>query len=124
MKSPIKKIKSQRLKIHRQMAAWLQPQVSHIGRRWRLAARIRLLNGKAARHSRRTFALVVGCLLLLFVANFTWSTDKDENAFALSEIAPMEPLFEGFRHIQANKTMQQDRLMSMATEGKALEKPH
>ena len=38
----------------------------------------------------------------------------------MSDIAQMDPLFEGFRHIQANKAVQQNELQAMAAEGKAL----
>ncbi len=122
MKSPIKKLKSQRLKLHRQMAACLKPQVNQIGRRWRLASRIRLANIKASQHPKQTFTAVVGCLVILLTANIALSNRETEGSFAptLSEIATMEPLFDGFRHIQANKTVQQNRIFGMAAEGKVL----
>jgi hypothetical protein len=107
------------------MAVWLHPYLHGLGKRWRLAARIRLANIKARKHPKRTFGLVVGCLLLVFVFDVSMNFRSHEQQTMLgespmSDIAQMDPLFEGFRHIQANKAVQQNELQAMAAEGKAL----
>ena len=65
MKSFRKKIQESRLKMHLLVRSWLQPKLGVIGRRYRLAAKIRLANRWAAKHPKTTFAGVTGTLLLL-----------------------------------------------------------
>ena len=109
MKSFRKKIQESRLKTHLLVRSWLQPKLGVIGTRYRLAARIRLANRCAAKHPKTTFAGVVGTLLLLLVG------EPD-----VSSIAAMEPVFQGFRTIQANKDIHRSVLTDMTVKGQLL----
>ena len=68
MKSFRKKIQESCLKTHLLVRSWLQPKLGVIGTRYRLSARIRLVNRWAAKHPKTTFAGVAGTLLLLLVS--------------------------------------------------------
>ena len=97
------------------------PILGAIGARYRLAARIRKANSWATRHPRRTFGYVVGSLLLILVCDIIVAgarmESKDPN---LHSIAKVEPIFSGFRTIQANKEAQRRRLLEITGDGQAV----
>ena len=98
MKSLKRTVRNSRLKTHNVVSAWLKPRMGAIGSRYRLAARIRKANGWAAKHPRRTFAYVVGTLLLVLVADVAFTLTRTETAEPeLDMIANVEPIFNGFR---------------------------
>ena len=104
MKSFRKKIQESRLKTHLLVRSWLQPRLGAIGTRYRLSARIRLANRWAAKHPKATFAGVTGTLLLLLVSTVAIDSGNGKQSEPdVSSIAAMEPVFQGFRTIQANK---------------------
>lgn len=122
MKSFRKKIQENRLKTHLLVRAWLQPKLGVIGRRYRLAARIRLANRWAAKHPKATFAGVAGTLLLLLLVS-TVAIDSGNGKQSepdVSSIAAMEPVFQGFRTIQANKDIHRSVLTDMTVKGQLL----
>ena len=92
-----------------------------IGTRYRLAARIRKANSWATRHPGRTFGYVVGTLVLILVCDIIVAgarmESKDPN---LHSIAKVEPIFSGFRTIQANKDAQRRRLLEITGDGQAV----
>ena len=104
------------MQTHQLVRSWLQPKLGAIGIKYRLAGRIRLANIWARKHPRRTFAYVTGSLLLVLVANiavdglFAKSNELNEpnELNELSVIAPVDPMLEGFRAIQANKTVHRE----------------
>ena len=122
MKSFRKTLREHRLKTHEQIRSWLQPKLGRLGTRYRLAARIRLANCWARKHPKRTFATVVSSLSLLLLSTVALDqlhADK-ENGPNISMIANMEPMFEGFRTIQANKDVHRHTVQNMALEGQVL----
>lgn len=126
MKSLRKTLREHRLKTHEQIRAWLQPKLGRLGTRYRLAARIRLANYWARKHPKRTFATVVSSLLLLLlgtVALDSLQMENNQGSYSepnISMIANMEPMFEGFRTIQANKDVHRHTLQDMALKGQVL----
>lgn len=124
MKSFGKKLHEQRLKTHLQIRAWLQPRLSSVGTKCRLPGRIRLANAWARKHPKRTFACVVGSLSLLLVGGIVsdFLTGRNVTEPDVSAIANMEPLFSGFRTIQANKDAHRRTLLELTAEGQAVRK--
>ncbi len=121
MKSFRKKIQESRLKTHLLVRSWLQPKLGVIGRRYRLAARIRLANRWAAKHPKTTFAGVAGTLLLLLVSTVAIDSGNGKQSEPdVSSIAAMEPVFQGFRTIQANKDIHRSVLTDMTVKGQLL----
>lgn len=122
MKSLRKIGRAHRLKTHDQIKAWLQPKLGSIGTKYRLAARIRLANAWARKHPKRTCACVVGTLSFLLAVTVTLDgmRPNDGQEPDISAIASMEPLFSGFRTIQANKGVQRQTLLELAAEGQVL----
>lgn len=122
------------MRTHQLVSSWLQPKLGAIGIKYRLAGRIRLANIWAKKHPRRTFAYVTGSLLFVLVANiavdslFGKSNELNElsahsgktNSNELSAIAPVDPMLEGFRTIQANKTVHRSTLMDLTAKGQFL----
>lgn len=103
--------------------SWLQPKLGTIGTRWRLAARIRRANIRATRHPRRTFGYVAGTLLMILVCDIIVTGARMESQEPdLQSIARVEPVFSGFRTIQANKEAQRRRLAEMAGDGLAMKR--
>ena len=106
--------------MHRLIRAWLQPRLGEVGNRFRLGGRIRLANRWARKHPRRTFACVVGSLAFLLAGN----RETDEAAWtgteSLNGIALVEPMFQGFRTIQANKNVHRTTLMELTGRGQKL----
>lgn len=117
MKSFRKRIQESRLRTHFLVRAWLQPKLGAIGTRYRLAARIRLANRWAAKHPKVTFASVAGTLLLLLVSTVAIDSGKGRQG---DTIASMEPVFSGFRTIQANKDIHRSTLLDMTVKGQLL----
>lgn len=116
--------------MHRLIRAWLQPRLGEVGNRFRLGGRIRLANRWARKHPRRTFACVVGSLAFLLAGNIagdvllTGNRETDEAAWtgteSLNGIALVEPMFQGFRTIQANKNVHRTTLMELTDRGQKL----
>lgn len=130
MKSFIKELRNHRLKTHLLIHSWLQPKLGAVGIKYRLPARIRLTNRWAGKHPKRTFACVAGSLLFLLAGNIVLDmakanrTDRfdESNEQTVSTIAHMEPLFDGFRTIQANKDIHRQTLLKLAGKGQMLRK--
>lgn len=130
MKSFRKILQESRLKTHHLIRSWLQPKLGAVGTRYRLAGRIRLANIWARKHPRRTFACVVGSLAFLLAGNIagdvllTGNRETDEAAWtgteSLNGIALVEPMFQGFRTIQANKNVHRTTLMELTDRGQEL----
>ena len=126
MKSIKRSLQESRLNTHRLIRAWLQPRLGEVGNRFRLGGRIRL----ARKHPRRTFACVVGSLAFLLAGNIagdvllTGNRETDEAAWtgteSLNGIALVEPMFQGFRTIQANKNVHRTTLMELTGRGQKL----
>ena len=113
MKSFRKKIQESRLKTHLLVRSWLQPKLGVIGTRYRLAARIRLANRCAAKHPKT--------LLLLLVSTVAIDSGNGKQSEPdVSSIAAMEPVFQGFRTIQANKDIHRSVLTDMTVKGQLL----
>ena len=117
-------MREHRLKTHDLLRAWVRPRLGAVGTKYRLAARIRLANAWARRHPRRTFACVTGSLLLLLAGDIAMASMKmgDINETDISSIADMEPLFDGFHEIQANKDLHRNTLLELTDKGKAVRK--
>ena len=128
MKSFRKTLRESRLRTHQLVRSWLQPKLGAIGIKYRLAGRIRLANIWARKHPRRTFAYVTGSLLLVLVVNITMDSlfansnelNEPNELNELSVIAPVDPMLEGFRAIQANKTAHRGTLMDLTAKGQLL----
>ena len=128
MKSFRKTLRESRLRTHQLVRSWLQPKLGAIGIKYRLAGRIRLANIWAKKHPRRTFAYVTGSLLFVLVANIAMDSLFDKSnelnepneLNELSVIAPVDPMLEGFRAIQANKTVHRGTLMDLTAKGQLL----
>lgn len=124
MKSIKRSLQESRLNTHRLIRAWLQPRLGEVGNRFRLA------NRWARKHPRRTFACVVGSLAFLLAGNIagdvllTGNRKTDEAAWtgteSLNGIALVEPMFQGFRTIQANKNVHRTTLMELTGRGQKL----
>lgn len=121
MKSLQKTISDSRRSVGNAVGSWLRPKMGAIGTRYRLAARIRKANAWATRHPRRTFGYVVGSLVMILVCDIIVAgarmESKDPN---LQSIAKVEPIFSGFRTIQANKEAQRKRLLEITGDGQAV----
>ncbi|KAA5444876.1 hypothetical protein F2Y36_07935 [Bacteroides caccae] len=128
MKSFRKTLRESRLRTHKLVRSWLQPKLGAIGIKYRLAGRIRLANIWAKKHPRRTFAYVTGSLLFVLVANIAMDgllansneLNEPNELNELSAIAPVDPMLEGFRTIQANKTVHRSTLMNLTAKGQLL----
>ena len=107
MKSFRKTLQESRLKTHHLIRSWLQPKLGAVGTRYRLAGRIRLANIWARKHPKRTFAYVTGSLFFLLASTVIIDsmTLSDQREPDVSSIAQLEPIFSGFRTIQANKSV-------------------
>ena len=114
MKSLRQTFSDNRRKAHGAIRSWLRPKMGAIGTRYRLAARIRKANSWATRHPRRTFGYVVGSLLMILLCDIIVTGARMESQEPeLQSIAKVEPIFSGFRTIQANKEAQRRRLMEI-----------
>ena len=121
MKSLSRTIRDRRLRTHNVIRAWLKPKMGAIGTRFRLAARIRMANRWAARHPKRTFLYVVGSLLMILLGDMMVvgirAEMKEPN---VNMIANVEPIFNGFRTIQANKEAHRKTILDMTTKGQTI----
>lgn len=121
MKSLSRTIRDSRLRTHNVIRASLKPKMGAIGTRYRLAARIRVANRWAARHPKRTFLYVVGSLLMILLGDMMVvgirAEMKEPN---VNMIANVEPIFNGFRTIQANKETHRKTILDMTTKGQAI----
>ena len=121
MKSLKRTIRDSRLKTHNVIHTWLKPKMGAIGTRYRLAARIRMANRWAARHPKRTFIYVVGSLLMILLGDMMFAgmiaEMKEPN---VNMIANVEPIFNGFRTIQANKETHRKTILDMTTKGQSI----
>lgn len=121
MKSLRKSIRDSRLKTHNVIHTWLKPKMGAIGTRYRLAARIRMANRWAARHPKRTFAYVVGSLLMILLGDMMFAGMRAEMKEPnVNIIANVEPIFNGFRTIQANKETHRKTILDMTTKGQSI----
>ena len=114
-------IRDSRLKTHNVIHTWLKPKMGAIGSRYRLAARIRMANRWAARHPKRTFAYVVGSLLMILLGEMMFAGMRAEMKEPnVNMIANVEPIFNGFRTIQANKETHRKTFLDMTTKGQSI----
>ena len=121
MKSLKKTISDSRLRTSNQIKSWLQPRLGSVGRRYRLAARIRIANRWATQHPKRTFGYVVGTLLMVLVGDVMVTGMKAEMKEPdVNMIANVEPVFNGFRTIQANKDTHRRTVLEMTSKGQAV----
>ena len=121
MKSIKKKIRKSHLQTHQALNSWLHPKMERVGIKWRLAARIRLANVWAVKHPKRTFTYVMGSLLFLLVSTVVWDGRNTESQKPeVSILAGMEPMFNGFHTIQANKEKHRNTLMELVTNGQSI----
>lgn len=116
MKSFRKTLQESRLKTHHLIRSWLQPKLGAVGTKYRLA------NIWARKHPRRTFAYVTGSLVFLLVSTVAIDsmTLSDKREPDVSSIAQLEPVFAGFRTIQANKSIHRSTLTELTQEGQQL----
>lgn len=121
MKSLKKTISDSRLRTSNQIKSWLQPRLDSVGKRYKLAARIRIANRWATQHPKRTFGYVVGTLLMVLVGDVMVTGMKAEMKEPdVNMIANVEPVFNGFRTIQANKDSHRRTILEMASKGQAI----
>lgn len=125
MKSFRETIRTSHRRVHQSVHDQLQPMLGSIGYRYRLAGRIRLANVWARKHPKRTFGYVTGSLLFLLAVNIALDNrvvPHSEVTFSerTSSISLVDPMFEGFRTIQANKTAHRNSLMELTVNGQAL----
>ena len=121
MKSIRKTIRNSRLATSNQIKTWLKPRMGAIGTRYRLAARIRLANSWASRHPKKTFGYVVGTLLTVLFCDIAVTGIRAESQMEnMNHIANVEPIFNGFRAIQANKESQRQTILEMTGQGQTL----
>ena len=121
MKSLSRTIRDSRLRTHNVIRAWLKPKMGVIGTRYRLAARIRMANSWATRHPKRTFLYVVGTLVMILLGDMMVAGMRAEMKEPnVNMIANVEPIFNGFRTIQANKDTHRRTIMELATKGQVV----
>ncbi len=121
MKSLSRTIRDSRLRTHNVIRAWLKSKMGAIGTRHRLAARIRMANGWATKHPKRTFLYVVGSLLFILVGDMMVAGMRTEiKEPNVNMIANVEPIFNGFRTIQANKEAHRKTILEMTTKGQTI----
>lgn len=121
MKSIRKTLRNSRLATSNQIKSWLQPKMGAIGTRYRLAARVRLANAWATRHPKKTFGYVVGTLLTIIFCDIAIAGIRAESQMEnVNQIANVEPIFNGFRAIQANKESQHQTILEMTNQGQIL----
>ncbi len=114
-------MRDSRLRTNDAVTGWLKPRMGAIGTRCRLAARIRMANRWAARHPKRTFGYVIGTLLFILLGDVAITGARlESNEPYISTIAQVEPIFSGFRNIQAGKETQRRQLVDMTDKGRRL----
>ncbi len=121
MKSLSRTIRDSRLRTNNVIRTWLKPKMGAIGTRYRLAARIRMANSWATKHPKRTFLYVVGSLLFILVGDMMFAGIRAEMKESnVNMIANVEPIFNGFRTIQANKDTHRRTIMELAAKGQVV----
>lgn len=125
MKSFRKTLRESRLADTSVSPLWLHPNWEPSASSIVWPGRIRLANIWARKHPRRTFAYVTGSLLLVLVGNIAVdslfaNSNELNKPNELSVIAPVDPMLEGFRTIQANKTVHRGTLMDLTAKGQLL----
>lgn len=121
MKSINKTIKDNRIKTHQAVCGWLKPRMNAVGTRWRIAARIRLANSLATKNPKKTFGYVVGTLLMVLLVDVAFTGARAEmNNPELARIANVEPIFNGFRTIQANKEAHRKTILELTSQGQSI----
>lgn len=121
MKSIRKTLRNSRLATSNQIKSWLWPKMGAIGTRYRLAARVRLANTWATKHPKKTFGYVVGTLLAIIFCDIAIAGIRAESQIEnVNQIANVEPIFNGFRAIQANKESQRQTILEMTNQGQIL----
>lgn len=121
MKSINKTIKDNRIKTHQAVCGWLKPRMYAVGTRWRIAARIRLANSWATKNPKKTFGYVVGTLLMVLLVDVAFTGARAEmNNPELARIANVEPIFNGFRTIQANKEAHRKTILELTSQGQSI----
>lgn len=114
-------MRDSRLRTNDAVTGWLKPRMGAIGTRCRLAARIRMANRWAVRHPKRTFGYVIGTLLFILLGDVAITGARlESNEPDISTIAQVEPIFSGFRNIQAGKETQRRQLVDMTDKGRRL----
>lgn len=114
-------MRDSRLRTNDAVTGWLKPRMGAIGTRCRLAARIRMANRWATRHPKRTFGYVIGTLLFILLGDVAVTGARLESREPnISTIAQVEPIFSGFRNIQAGKETQRRQLVDMTDKGSHL----
>lgn len=120
MKSFKKTIRDNRQKTWNFFQSRLQPKLNGIGKRYRLAARIRMANAWAMKHPKRTFAYVVTSLLLLLAIGVFSNSRMTKTQSPVAIIGNIEPVFQGFHTIQSNKDIHRQTLLELAGQGQAI----
>lgn len=121
MKSLKRTISESRLRTSDQIKSWLQPKLVSVGKKYRLAARIRIANDWATRHPKRTFGYVVGTLLMVLVCDIMITGMREEiKEPNMNMIANVEPVFNGFRVIQANKDTHRKTVLEITAKGQTI----
>ena len=121
MKSLKKTIADSRLRTSNQIRSWLQPKVNAVGTRYKIGARIRLANRWATQHPKRTFGYVVVSLMMILVCDVMVARLRAEMKEPdVNMIANVEPVFNGFRTIQANKDKHRTAVLEMTSKGQLL----
>lgn len=121
MKSLKRTVSGSRLRTSNQMKSWLQPKIGAIGTRFRIGARIRIANRWASRNPKSTFGYVVGTLLTVLVCDIAVAGMRAEMKEPdMNLIANVEPVFNGFRAIQANKDAHRRAVLEMTSKGQVL----
>lgn len=121
MKSLKKTFSDSRLRTSNQIKSWLQPRLGSMGKRYRLAARIRIANRWATQHPKRTFGYVVGTLLTVLICDVAITGMRAEMKEPdVNMIANVEPVFNGFRTIQANKDTHRRTVLEMTSQGQTI----
>lgn len=122
MKSFKKTIQDGKQKTWNFFQSRLQPKLNGIGKRYRLAARIRMANAWAMKHPKRTFIYVVGALLFFLIGDIVWNGSRADKAQEpnVAIIGNIEPVFQGFHTIQSNKDVHRQTLMELAGQGQAI----
>ena len=121
MKSINKTIKDNRIKTHQAVCGWLKPRMNAVATRWRIAARIRLANSWATKNPKKTFGYVVGTLLMVLLVDVAFTGARAEmNNPELARIANVEPIFNGFRTIQANKEAHRKTILELTSQGQSI----
>ncbi len=121
MKSINKTIKDNRIKTHQAVCGSLKPRMNAVGTRWRIAARIRLANSWATKNPKKTFGYVVGTLLMVLLVDVAFTGARAEmNNPELARIANVEPIFNGFRTIQANKEAHRKTILELTSQGQSI----